>query len=95
MEIRPRTRAILTEMRYSADSCAEYALVVATEISGPAQVYSTPSASRAIVEETTFTIAIVNAPACLARRMAASVSAVSPDWLITMHISFLPMIGFS
>ena len=57
--------------------------MVATAISGPAQVYSTSSDSRAIVEPTTLTMDSRRAPRRLASRMAASVSMVSPDWLIT------------
>ena len=44
-----------------------------------------PSASRAIVEPTTFTRPSVRAPRRFASRIAASVSAVSPDCEITMH----------
>ncbi|MPN01197.1 hypothetical protein SDC9_148403 [bioreactor metagenome] len=64
-------------------SWVEYALVVATAISGPAQVYSTSSASRAIEDPTTLTMARVRPPRRLASRMAAMVSSVSPDWLMT------------
>ena len=58
-------------------------MLVATAISGPAQVYSTSSASRAMELPTTLTMASVRAPRRLASRMAAMVSRVSPDWLIT------------
>ena len=44
-----------------------------------------PSSSRAIVEPTTFTMPSVRAPRRFASRIAASVSAVSPDCEITMH----------
>ncbi len=57
------------------------ALVVATPISGPANVGSTKSASRAMLLSGTLT----TDSRCLAllaqSRSAASVSAVSPDWL--------------
>ena len=62
--------------------------MVATAISGPAQVYSTSSASRAMEEPTTFTTASVRPPRRLASRMAAMVSSVSPDWLMTMTRDF-------
>ena len=58
--------------------------MVATAISGPAQVYSTSSASRAMELPTTLTMARVRPPRRLASRMAAMVSRVSPDWLMTM-----------
>ena len=57
--------------------------MVATAISGPAQVYSTSSDSRAMVEPTTLTMDSSRAPRRLASRMAARVSMVSPDWLMT------------
>ena len=47
-----------------------------------------PSDSRAIVEPTTFTMPSARAPRRCASRMAASVSAVSPDCEITMHSVF-------
>jgi len=47
--------------------------------SGPACVYTTPSASREAVLPITLQMAIVLAPAFFARRIAARVSAVSPD----------------
>ena len=59
-------------------------MVEATEISGPACVYTTISASLAIDEPLTLTIAIVSAPACFASSSAALVSAVSPDCDITI-----------
>ena len=70
------------------------ALVLATPISGPACRYTPPSSSRAIVEPTTFTNPSVLAPRRLASRMAASVSAVSPDCEITTQSVFGPTIGF-
>ena len=68
--------------RYSAINIARYALVEATAISGPARVYRMSSASRLNVEPTTLVNARSRDPRFLARRAAASVSAVSPDWLI-------------
>ena len=53
-----------------------------------------PSDSRAIVEPTTFTIPSARAPRRCASRIAASVSAVSPDCEITMHSVLSLMIGF-
>ena len=58
-------------------------MVVATEISGPAQVYIVASASRAMLEPTTLTMPTVRTPRSLHRRRAARVSAVSPLWLMT------------
>ena len=55
-------------------------LVAATPISSPAYVCSTASASRVICEPGEFVTASVRAPRSRARRRAASVSAVSPDW---------------
>ena len=57
-------------------------MVVATAISGPAQVYRVASASRAMEEPTTFTMPMVRTPRSLHSRRAARVSAVSPLWLI-------------
>ena len=61
-----------------------YALVEATQISGPACVCSTCCPSREIVLPITFTMPSVVAPCAAAIRIAAIVSAVSPDWLITI-----------
>ena len=55
------------------------ALVEATPISGPACVYSTWSASRAIVLSCTLHTASDFAPPSMACFSAAIVSAVSPD----------------
>ena len=77
-----------------AVSCAEYALVVATAISGPAQVYITLSASLAMELPTTLTIPSTLAPIFFASRRAARVSAVSPDWLITITNVCSSKIGF-
>ena len=68
----------------SSTSCVLYAFVVATAISGPAQVYNTSSDSRAMELPTTFTTDRILAPRLLASRSAAMVSRVSPDWLMTM-----------
>ena len=57
-------------------------MVVATEISGPAQVYNTSSLSEAIELPTTLTMDRTRAPRFFASRKAARVSAVSPDWLM-------------
>ena len=61
-----------------SNACAEYAFVVATAISGPALIYSVSSASLAIDEPTTFTIAKVSIPSSFAFRSEDKVSAVSP-----------------
>ena len=52
-----------------------------------------PSDSRAMVEPTTFTIPRERAPRLFASRIAASVSAVSPDCEITMHSVLGPITG--
>ena len=70
-------------------TCKIYALVVATAISGPASINICWSDSRAIVEPFTLTIARVKAPCSFAFLIAAIVSAVSPDWEITITIVFL------
>jgi hypothetical protein len=57
------------------------ALVLATPISGPTRRYTPASVSRAIVEPTTLMTPSASAPRSLASCSAASVSAVSPDWL--------------
>ena len=59
-------------------------MVVATAISGPAQVYSTASASRAMELPTTLTMPSVRTPRALHSRRAARLSAVSPLWLMMM-----------
>lgn len=63
------------------------ALVEATLISGPAWVYSTASASRATEDPTTLHSPSVTQPFSRASRNAASVSAVSPDWLMASTAS--------
>jgi len=42
---------------------------------------------------TTLQMATLRAPFCRASRRAASVSAVSPDWVITTASVFEPVIG--
>jgi hypothetical protein len=68
-------------------------LVAATPISSPARVNNTPSASRVAWEPMTLVIASTFAPRSRARRMAASVSAVSPDWEMPMTRSPSPTTG--
>src|SRR5580765_6469488 len=80
----PRCWARERENRYRAVSCAVNALVEATQISGPAWVMIVPAASRVIIEPTTLQMASVLDPLALASRWAAMVSAVSPDWVISM-----------
>ena len=63
-----------------ATTCATKVLVAATPISSPARVKITPSASRVAWLPMMLVIASTLAPRSRARRMAASVSAVSPDW---------------
>lgn len=63
---------------------ARYAFVVATATSIPASVYITLSASLAIDESLLLTIASVSIPFSLASFRAANVSAVSPDWDISI-----------
>ena len=78
---------------YIIDICTVNALVDATDISGPACVYITMSASLAIEEPLTLTNASVSAPFFLEIRRASLVSAVSPDWEINITRSPLPTIG--
>ena len=67
--------------------------VAATPISRPARVNSTPSASRVACEPITFVIASTRAPRSRASRIAASVSAVSPDWEMPITRSPGPTTG--
>jgi len=79
----------LTASTASAAIWQVNALVEATPISGPARVGSRISASRAIVEVATFTIAAGRWPPAFAALRLASVSAVSPDWeMVTNSVSF-------
>ena len=68
-------------------------LLAATPTSRPARVKRTPSASRVACEPITLVIASTAAPRSPASRMAASVSAVSPDWEIPITRSPGPTIG--
>ncbi len=79
--IAPRARAAPIAKQASVVSCAVNALVLATPISGPASVSSTASLSRAMVLSGTFSTLSTCCPAPRSERSAASVSAVSPDWL--------------
>ncbi len=79
--------------RHSAASCAVKHFVDATPISGPACVYSAPCDARGIAESTTFEIASTRAPRMRASFTAASVSAVSPLWEMTMTRSLAPTTG--
>ena len=63
-------------------------LVAATPISRPARVKSTASESRVAWLPITLVTASTLAPPSRARRIAASVSAVSPDWVMPMTRSF-------
>ena len=62
----------------AASTWPRNALVDATPISGPTRKYTPASVSRAIVEPTTFTRPIVNAPRCRASWSAAQVAS-DPD----------------
>ena len=66
----------------SAQTWAVKALVEATPISGPAWVGSSRSASRAMLLVGTLQTTAIVWPSALAWWSAASVSAVSPDWLM-------------
>ena len=82
--IAPRSSARRRASRYIAATWQTNVFVAATETSRPARVYRTPSASRVACEPTTFVTASTFAPRSRARRIAASVSAVSPDCVIPM-----------
>ena len=90
----PRAWASRRASRYSATSCDVNALVEATPISGPACVYSVPSVSRVAMLPTTLQMAMLRAPWRFASRSAASVSAVSPDCVMTMASVFGETIGW-
>ncbi len=75
---RPRSRASRVRMV----SWEMKILVEATPISGPAWLYMPASVSLEMELPTTLTIPRSRAPFRRASRMAANVSAVSPDWLI-------------
>jgi hypothetical protein len=67
--------------------------VAATPISSPARVKITASESRVAWLPITFVTASTFAPASRARRIAASVSAVSPDWEMPITRSSAPTTG--
>ncbi len=74
--------------------CAVKALVEATPISGPACVYDPLSVSRDMLDPTTLQTPNTWAPCSFASRMAAKVSAVSPDCEMAMTTSSGRMMGF-
>ena len=76
-----------------AATWATNVFVAATPTSRPARVSRTPSASRVACEPWTFVMARTWAPRSLARRIAASVSAVSPDWVMPTTRSPSPTTG--
>ena len=76
-----------------AATWATNVFVAATEISRPERVKSTASASRVACEPITFVTARTVAPRSRARRIAASVSAVSPDWVMPITRSPGPTTG--
>ena len=76
-----------------AATCAVNVFVAATEISRPERVNSTPSASRVACEPMMLVTASTLAPRERASRIAASVSAVSPDWVMPITRSPGPTIG--
>ena len=67
-------------------------LVAPRPISGPAWRNSTVSASRVMAEPTVLVTAMIGQPRSRASRTAASVSAVSPDW-VTATTSVRPSSG--
>jgi hypothetical protein len=75
----PRARPSASVKQASTASCVVKALVEATPISGPAKVISAASASRAMVLSGWLTSARVVAPCFFKKRIASSVSRVSPD----------------
>ena len=89
----PRSSARRSASRYMTATWETKVLVAATPISRPARVNSTPSASRVACEPTTLVTARTLAPRSRASRIAASVSAVSPDWVMPMTRSRGPTTG--
>ena len=89
----PRSSARRSASRYIAATWQTNVLVAATPISRPARVNSVPSESRVACEPITLVTASTVAPRSRARRMAASVSAVSPDWEIPITRSPGPTTG--
>ena len=77
-----------------AATCATKVFVAATPISRPARVNSTPSESRVAWLPWMLVIASTVAPRSRASRMAASVSAVSPDCEIPITRSRSSSTGF-
>ncbi len=75
----PRTWASLSASRYITATWETKVLVAATPISSPARVKITPSASRVAWLPITLVTASTFEPLSRASRMAARVSAVSPD----------------
>ena len=71
-------------IRYIAATWLTKVLVAATPISVPARVNRTASESRVAWLPMTFVSARTVAPFSRASRIAASVSAVSPDWVMPM-----------
>src|SRR5207248_10449468 len=84
--MRPRLRARNRAMRYRIVSWVVKLLVAGMETSGPAPEIKAALASRTIVVLGTFEMAMVLTPRVRASRWAASVSAVSPDCVITITI---------
>ncbi len=89
----PRSSARRRASRYMTATWQTNVLVAATPISSPARVKSTPSASRVACEPMTVVTASTCAPRSRASRMAASVSAVSPDCEIPTTRSPGPITG--
>ena len=78
----PRAHAKRKASSSRAATWAVCVLVAATPISRPARVNSTWSASRVAWLPMMLVSASTGEPASRASRMAASVSAVSPDWVM-------------
>jgi hypothetical protein len=78
---------------YRSTSGAVKALVEATPISGPVCIEMKPSAMRMACEPIALTIDHSTAPFLRPSSIAASVSAVSPDWLIASTTVFSSTIG--
>ena len=89
----PRSSAIRRASRYIAETWATNVLVAATQTSSPERVNSTPSASRVACEPIPLVRARTVAPRSRASRMAASVSAVSPDCEMPITRSPGPITG--
>ncbi len=89
------TFAITVVSKKSAASWVVNAFVEATPISGPALVRNFSFAKRMIDDSGTLHIArVFSCPSLLAYSSAAIVSAVSPDWEITIKRQSLLPIGF-